>query len=85
MIYCRGCNREAPGVDRDELTGWYRVQIKGDERLYADDVQPGFYCSKICLTVACFKAWNVPPVEVRAWLADVTGATAPVVQRRHNG
>jgi hypothetical protein len=76
MIYCKSCKQVAPEGDPDALTGYYRVQLKGDFRPMARNVQPGFYCSEVCLTVACMYALNVPREEIQSWIADVTGVTA---------
>ena len=76
MIYCKSCKKVAPGGSRDDLTGYYRVQLKGDSRPLAQNVQPGYYCSEVCLTVACMYALNVPRDEIRDWLADVTGVAS---------
>jgi len=72
-MYCAACHVEAPGVDYRALSGWYRLQLKGDERPGAADVRPGYYCGATCLAAATMTALGCDPGEVRAWLADVTG------------
>jgi hypothetical protein len=76
MIYCRNCKQVTPGETREDLAGWYRVQLRGDFRPQARNVQPGYYCSEVCLTVACMFALNVPRREIESWVADVTGVVA---------